>query len=107
MALVLPTVSHRDFLHQLDDRVRRLYTRYPEPGNPPGSNTTLKNNLDTLMPKMETVCKGSTSPKCYWVDLRPVWKNGDTTDGLHPTQSGGDHCGDAIWAAMVENCLAQ
>jgi hypothetical protein len=84
-----------------------IYTRYPEPGNPPGSNTTLKANLDILMPKMQTVCEGTTSPKCHWVDLRPVWVNGDTTDGLHPTQSGGNHVGDAIWAEMVKDCIAQ
>jgi len=84
-----------------------IYTRYPEPGNPPGSNTTLKGNLDILMPKMQTVCEGTTSPRCHWVDLRPVWVNGDTSDGLHPTQSGGDHVGDAIWAEMVKDCIAQ
>jgi hypothetical protein len=84
-----------------------IYTRYPEPGNPPGSNTSLKGNLDILMPKMQTVCEGSTSPKCHWVDLRPVWVNGDTSDGLHPTQSGGNHVGDAIWAEMVKSCIAQ
>jgi len=84
-----------------------IYTRYPEPGNPPGSNATLKKNLDTLMPKMEEVCKSTTKPVCHWVDLRPVWVNGDTSDGLHPTQSGGDHCGDAIWEKMVEECIAQ
>jgi hypothetical protein len=87
--------------------VEVIYTRYPEPGAPPGSNATLKGNLDTLMPKMQTVCEGATSPKCHWVDLRPVWKDGDTTDGLHPTQSGGDHVGDAIWAEMVKDCIAQ
>ena len=84
-----------------------IYTRYPEPGNPPGSFTTLKNNLDVLMPKMEQVCAKSTMPKCHWVDLRPVWKDGDTQDGLHPTVSGGQHVGDAIWATMVEKCIAQ
>lgn len=84
-----------------------IYTRYPEPGAPPGSNATLKKNLDALMPEMEKVCKASTNPPCYWVDLRPVWQTGDTTDGLHPTQSGGNHCGDAIWAEMVKQCIAQ
>jgi len=84
-----------------------IYTRYPEPGNPPGSNTTLKNNLDILMPKMEQVCAAATGLRCHWVDLRPVWQNGDTNDGLHPTESGGEHCGDAIWAKMVEECIAQ
>ena len=84
-----------------------IYTRYPEPGNPPGSNTTLKANLDTLMPKMQTVCEAATGLHCYWVDLRPVWVNGDTADGLHPTQSGGDHVGDLIWSEMVKDCIAQ
>lgn len=84
-----------------------IYTRYPEPGAPPGSNASLKGNLDVLMPKMEEVCKATTSPKCHWVDLRPVFVAGDTTDGLHPTQSGGDHVGDLIWSEMVKDCLAQ
>ena len=85
-----------------------IYTRYPEPGSPPGSNATLKGNLDTLMPKMQTVCEGSTAPKCHWVDLRPVWQTGDVlSDGLHPTQSGGNHVGDLLWSEMVKACMAQ
>jgi len=87
-----------------------IYTRYPEPGNPPGSNATLKGNLDTLMPKMQTVCKGYTGLKCHWVDLVPLWpaeKDKYTTDGLHPTQTGGNLVGDAIWAEMVKQCMAQ
>jgi hypothetical protein len=84
-----------------------IYTRYPEPGAPPGSNASLKSCLDSTMPGMQTTCEGSTSPKCHWVDLRPVWVTGDTTDGLHPTQSGGDHVGDLIWSEMVKLCLAQ
>jgi hypothetical protein len=84
-----------------------IYTRYPEPGAPPGSNTTLKGNLDILMPKMQAVCTATTSPRCHWLDLRPVWVTGDTTDGLHPTQSGGNHVGDAIWGEMVKDCIAQ
>jgi hypothetical protein len=84
-----------------------IYTRYPEPGAPPGSNATLKGNLDILMPKMQPVCEGATGLKCHWVDLRPVWVTGDTTDGLHPTTSGGDHVGDLIWSEMVKDCIAQ
>jgi hypothetical protein len=84
-----------------------IYTRYPEPGNPPGSNASLKSCLDNVMPMMQPVCEASTSPKCYWVDLRPVWVNGDTTDGLHPTQSGGNHVGDLVWSEMVKQCFAQ
>lgn len=84
-----------------------IYTRYPEPGAPPGSNASLKSCLDSTMPGMQTTCEASTSPRCHWVDLRPVWVAGDTTDGLHPTQSGGDHVGDLIWSEMVKLCLAQ
>lgn len=84
-----------------------IYTRYPEPGAPPGSNTGLKACLDATMPGMQTTCEGSTSPRCHWLDLRPVWKTGDTTDGLHPTQSGGEHVGDLIWSEMVKLCFAQ
>jgi hypothetical protein len=84
-----------------------VYTRYPEPGAPPGSNASLKSCLDQTMPGMQTVCEGSTSPKCHWVDLRPVFVAGDTTDGLHPTQSGGDHVGDLIWSEMTKACLGQ
>lgn len=84
-----------------------IYTRYPEPGAPPGSNASLKACLDSTMPGMQTTCEGSTSPVCHWVDLRPVFVAGDTTDGLHPTQSGGDHVGDLIWSEMVKKCLAQ
>jgi hypothetical protein len=85
-----------------------IYTRYPEPGSPPGSNASLKACLDSTMPMMQTVCEGSKSPVCHWVDLRPVWMNGDVlSDGLHPTQSGGDHVGDLIWQTMVSLCFAQ
>lgn len=87
-----------------------IYTRYPEPGNPPGSNASLKKNLDALMPNMQKVCEGATNLKCYWVDLRPLWpaeKDKYTSDGLHPTKTGGDVVGDAIWAEMVKQCMAQ
>jgi hypothetical protein len=85
-----------------------IYTRYPEPGSPPGSNASLKSCLDATMPMMQTVCEGSKAPVCHWVDLRPVWKDGDVlSDGLHPTQSGGEHVGDLIWSTMVSLCFAQ
>jgi hypothetical protein len=84
-----------------------IYTRYPEPGNPPGSNTSLKACLDATMPGMQTACEGATGLTCHFLDLRPVWVNGDTTDGLHPTQSGGDHVGDLIWSEMMKDCFAQ
>jgi hypothetical protein len=84
-----------------------IYTRMPEPGAPPGTNTTLKGNYDILFPKMEPICAAATGLRCHWVDLRPVWTEGDTLDGAHPTASGGTHVGDAIWAEMVKDCIAQ
>jgi hypothetical protein len=36
-----------------------------------------------------------------------VWVNGDTSDGLHATQSGSDHVGALIWSEMMKLCLAQ
>ncbi len=85
-----------------------IYTRYPEPGSPPGSNASLKACLDATMPNMQTVCQGISGLRCHWVDLRPVWQTNDVlSDGLHPTQSGGDHVGDLIWSTMVSDCMAQ
>jgi hypothetical protein len=85
-----------------------IYTRYPEPGSPPGSNASLKSCLDATMPNMQTVCSGVTGLRCHWVDLRPVWQTGDVlSDGLHPTQSGGNHVGDLLWSELVKDCMAQ
>jgi hypothetical protein len=68
----------------------------------------LKACLDATMPNMQTVCSGVTGLRCHWVDLRPVWQTNDVlSDGLHPTQSGGDHVGDLIWSEMVKDCMAQ
>jgi hypothetical protein len=84
-----------------------IYTRYPEPGAPPGSDAALKQCLDTVMPTMQPVCEGATGLRCHWVDLRPVFVAGDTNDGLHPTPSGGEHVATAIWEEMVKECIAQ
>jgi hypothetical protein len=84
-----------------------LYFFYPDPiGNQYGD---LKSCLDTLRPKMKALCDGLTAPKCYWLDLRPVWNgHGEfTSDGIHPTAAGSAATGDAVWAAMVEHCVAQ
>ncbi|WP_433936572.1 SGNH/GDSL hydrolase family protein [Sorangium cellulosum] len=91
-----------------EDNVEKvLYFFYPDPiGN---QFASLKSCLDTLRPKMKELCDGLTSPKCYWLDLRPVWDghNDYTQDGIHPTAAGSIATGDAVWEAMVENCVAQ
>ena len=83
------------------------YFFYPDPI---GSNFNgLKNCLDELRPQMQALCEGLTSPQCYWIDLRETWDGHPeyTDDGIHPTTAGSVATGQAIWAAMVDNCIAQ
>ncbi|WP_237245238.1 MULTISPECIES: SGNH/GDSL hydrolase family protein [Sorangium] len=91
-----------------EDKVEKVvYFFYPDPiGN---QFASLKSCLDTLRPKMKELCDGLTSPKCYWLDLRPVWNghNEYTQDGIHPTSPGSIATGDAVWEVMKENCVAQ
>ncbi|AUX21243.1 uncharacterized protein SOCEGT47_017230 [Sorangium cellulosum] len=91
-----------------EDNVEKVvYFFYPDPiGN---QFASLKSCLDTLRPKMKALCDGLTSPKCYWLDLRPVWNghNEYTQDGIHPTSAGSIATGDAVWEVMKENCVAQ
>lgn len=84
-----------------------LYFFYPDPIG--DQYNDLKSCLDTLRPKMKALCDGLTAPKCYWLDLRPVWNghNEYTGDGIHPTDAGSTVTGDAVWAKMVEHCVAQ
>jgi hypothetical protein len=58
---------------------------------------------------MKALCDGLTAPKCYWLDLRPVWNghNDYTQDGIHPTSAGSIATGDAVWEAMKTSCVAQ
>jgi hypothetical protein len=102
-----PGVFEELLMHMADEGVKNvIYTRYPEPGVPGRSVLEpLKSNLDVLMPLMEEVCKASVAVPCHWVDLRPVWEEGDCADGLHPTMSGGLHVAEAIWAKMEEQCI--
>ncbi|KYF72831.1 hypothetical protein BE11_14140 [Sorangium cellulosum] len=96
------------FQTMAEDNVEKvLYFFYPDPiGN---QFASLKSCLDTLRPKMKELCDGLTAPKCYWLDLRPVWNghNDYTQDGIHPTAAGSIATGDAVWESMVENCVAQ
>ncbi|WP_437942781.1 SGNH/GDSL hydrolase family protein [Sorangium sp. So ce341] len=90
-----------------DNVEKVVYFFYPDPiGN---QFASLKTCLDALRPKMKELCDGLTSPKCYWLDLRPVWNghNEYTQDGIHPTSAGSIATGDAVWEVMKENCVAQ
>lgn len=96
------------FATMAEDNVEKVvYFFYPDPiGN---QFASLKSCLDTLRPKMKALCDGLTSPKCYWLDLRPVWNghNDYTQDGIHPTSAGSIATGDAVWEAMTASCVAQ
>jgi len=69
----------------------------------------LKICLDALRPKMQALCEGLTAPKCYFLDLRPLWNghNEYYRDGVLPNDVGSKATGDAVWQAMVEACIAQ
>jgi hypothetical protein len=91
------------------DKVEKVqYFFYPDPLGSFASGT-LKTCLDALRPKMKALCDGLTAPKCYWLDLRPVWNGHSeyTSDGIHPTPAGDKVTGDAIWEEMKKNCIAQ
>ena len=90
-----------------DKTEKVVYFFYPDPI---GTNfSSLKSCLDALRPQMKALCDGLTAPKCYWLDLRPIWNghNEYTSDGIHPTASGAKATGDAIWDVMKTNCVAQ
>lgn len=86
-----------------------VYFFYPDPvGN---TFPHLKGCLDTLRPQMKDLCESLTSPKCYFIDLRPVWQGHENEyviqDGIHPTMEGGAAVARAVWDVMQENCIAQ
>jgi lysophospholipase L1-like esterase len=83
-----------------------IYFFYPDPlGSFAGGS--LKTCLDGLRPRMKTLCDGLTSPKCFFIDLRPGWDSSHTSDGIHTTAAGGKFVADKVWAVMQQNCIAQ
>jgi len=84
-----------------------VYFFYPENQK----NATQRAKVDVLRAQLQDVCYSSASPKCYGVDLRPVFDGHFDeyvlSDGIHPTAAGSQATADAIWATMKDNCLAQ
>ena len=74
-------------------------------------NATQKAKIDVLRSLLQDVCYSSASPKCYGVDLRPVFDGHFTeyvlSDGIHPTAAGSQASAEAIWSVMQQNCIAQ
>jgi hypothetical protein len=79
-----------------------LYSQLPASG--PGRDVG-----PLLEPGMRAACAASTVP-CYFIYAEelfaghPEYVGGDA---LHPSNSGGEVIGNAIWEIMVENCIAQ
>jgi lysophospholipase L1-like esterase len=84
-----------------------VYFFYPENQK----NATQKAKVDVLRTQLQGVCYSSVSPKCYGVDLRPVFDGHFTeyvlSDGIHPTAAGSQASSEAIWSVMQKNCIAQ
>ncbi|HEX9060521.1 MAG TPA: GDSL-type esterase/lipase family protein, partial [Clostridia bacterium] len=83
-----------------DGVVKLFYIFYPNPVN----NSTLQGNLDKLRPQVVSMVTGSTSPKGYIIDLRPVFEGKYSqyilSDGIHPTAAGSQAAADAAWDQM-------
>lgn len=87
------------------DGVKKVvYFWYPEPQSDFGG---LKGKLDVLRPMIHDLVVNRTSPKCYWVDLRPVFEGKYsqyiTFDGIHPTTAGCKATADAVWECIEAN----
>jgi lysophospholipase L1-like esterase len=84
-----------------------VYFFYPENQ----TNATQRAKIDVLRSLLQDVCYSSVSPKCYGVDLRPVFEGHFSeyvlSDGIHPTAAGSQASSDAIWKVMQDNCVAQ
>lgn len=87
-----------------DGVVKVLYFFYPDPQQDFGG---LRAKLDVLRPLIQNVVTSSTNPKCYWLDLRPVFQGHYAeyiqSDGIHPTPAGCQATANAIWNVIQQN----
>jgi lysophospholipase L1-like esterase len=97
----------RTLLNQMnnDGVLKVIYFFYPEPQG--GFFGSLKDKLDVLRPMIKNVVTGTSKPKCYWLDLRPVFEGKYSQyisgDGIHPTSAGCKATADAIWNVAQTN----
>lgn len=82
--------------------VKLFYLFYPDAQG--GLATMLNPNLNRLRPMIQDTVLKSTTPKGYFLDLRPTFQGKYSqyilSDGIHPTQAGSYAAADAIWAEM-------
>ena len=87
------------------DGVRKVvWFWYPDPQSDLGG---LQGKLNVLRPMIQDLVVNSVNPKCYWLDLRPVFAGKYSqyimADGIHPTSAGCKATADAIWSLMQQN----
>ncbi|ACL75420.1 dockerin type I domain-containing protein [Ruminiclostridium cellulolyticum] len=82
--------------------VKVFYLFYPDAVG--GMAGMLNPNLNTLRPQIQSIVTSSTTPKGYFLDLRPTFEGKYSSyilsDGIHPTMEGSYAAADAIWAEM-------
>ena len=82
--------------------VKLFYLFYPDAQG--GLASMLNPNLNRLRPMIQSTVLNSTTPKGYFLDLRPTFEGKYSqyilSDGIHPTQAGSYAAADAIWAEM-------
>lgn len=79
-----------------------VYFLVPELPAVPGVSTALR-------PGMQMACAQSVVP-CHFLDLQPLWVGHPeytSADGIQASDAGAEVLGNAIWALMQENCIAQ
>ncbi len=64
-----------------------------------------------LRPRVQQACAQSAVP-CHFVDLQPLWAGhpeytDPATGGILPSEAGAVVLGDALWAIMQDECIAQ
>ena len=78
-----------------------VYFLVPELPSTPG--------VAALRPGMEQACARSAVP-CHFLDLQPLWMGHPeytASNGVLASDAGAMVIGDAIWAIMQQNCIAQ
>ncbi len=83
-----------------------VYFFYPDPVGDMFPH--LKPCLDEARPQIKALCDGLQTPRCYFIDLRDMWQDSYVgSDGIHPTEQGGQAVAEVVWDVMVDNCIAQ
>lgn len=67
---------------------------------------SLQEKLNVLRPMIQNIVTSTTKPKCYFLDLRPVFSGHPEyliSDGIHPSTSGSQAIANAIWDIVQKN----